>query len=140
MDLREWKFPEINPLHDPVVLTEYDWDGNRIKVSFTVYPKYENLIKTPAKDVCRIVTRRVRYLFGTNLPKDLRREISISRFFNHKNFGPRNRPENWEEDIENITIVGVGVRSNKNGKPPFQEELARCESPLLGDEIFFKDK
>jgi hypothetical protein len=113
----------------------YSWNKNRITVGFGVYPSNGSLPANLAEETCEAVTMEVRNRFGTNTKKSFREVVGIAKFFDHAGFEHNDKPAKFMQEIENITNINVAVFASKmdslDGSP-----AVRCESPLMGQEIF----
>lgn len=129
------KFKELDLISNHSNI-RYDWDKNRLEIEFIVYPKYKNLSKMPAKEICKKAISHVRESFGTQHKSDTRALLSVSRFFEHTGFTNKTRPKNLMEEVENSAKVQIKVYGNKTDKPPYKN-IASCEGSLMGKEILF---
>jgi hypothetical protein len=112
----------------------YDWDKNRLKIEFVVYPKYAGLNKVSAIEICKLATTQVRKAFGTEFKNDLRSVFGVSKFFEHEGFVNKSRPDKLMEEVEHSTKIIINVYANKSDEPPFSQLLS-CESPLMGKDV-----
>jgi len=101
-----------------------------------VYPKPNFLKDVPPKDICKNVTSYVRRFLNTGLPKHMRAQMGIRKYFETESF--RMQPEKLMEDIEAITSVKVNVGGGETDKPI--KTLSECESPLIGEGVIFKEQ
>jgi hypothetical protein len=116
---------------------QYDWDVNWLRLSCTIYPRFQSLQKTPPKQVCGSIISQIRTHFGIGAAPHLetvRKLFGIGTYFRHQFFTQKTVPESLEHDIEVITFIGVRILVSKNDQPRFQE-AASCEGDLLSPEI-----
>ena len=124
---------------------DYNWDRNRLVLKFAAYPKQKSLNKLPAKELCKELIWTVRWRFGvlkndanlSNADREGTLEtLGPSMFFKHTGFESKGRPDNLTEEIHNIIIIRVTIRTGKDDKAPYTSILA-CECPLTGKQILY---
>ncbi len=90
---------------------DYDWAKNQLQVKVVVYPRYQSLQKTPARQVCGSLVKQMKSLFGVAPGFEVVREIDgIGSFFRHKNFDRADVPKTLGADLEAITSLEVETR------------------------------
>jgi hypothetical protein len=114
---------------------EYDWPKNQLEIQVVVYPRYQSLQKTTARQVCSSLISQMKFHFGLD-PRypELRDMEGLGTFFHHKQFAKSDSPQTLETDLEAITNLEVQVMASKSDSPPFQETIS-CSSDLLKSEI-----
>ncbi len=125
---------------------DYDWDRNRLTLEFTIWAKYIALTEFSEKALCKELTWYIRGAFGF-VPKeeknlataDMRSLLSLSRFFQHKDFKSGDEPDNLREEIDNIVNIRFDIYASKNDKSPYKH-ISSCESPLAGEKILYVEK
>jgi hypothetical protein len=113
---------------------EYDWPKNQLRVRLVVYPRYQSLQKSTARQVCGSLIRQMKGLFGVAPGFEFIRGIDgIGTFFRHQQFAKSDVPETLDADLEAITSLEVEVMASRNDQPPFRETIS-CSSELLKSE------
>ena len=136
-DLQEdLKFDALKELRPSKAYVEYKSNTNRLVIGLFVYPKQNFLKDVPPKDLCKNVTSYVRRFLNTDLPKHMRAQMGISKYFETESF--RMLPEKLMEEIEAITSVKVNVGGGETNKPT--KTLTECESLLIGEGVIFNEQ
>jgi hypothetical protein len=113
---------------------EYDWPKNQLRVKLVVYPHYQSLQKTTARQVCGSLIQQMKSLLGVAPGFEFLRDIDgIGTFFRHQHFEKSDAPKTLGADLEAITSLEVEVMASKNDQPPFKEAMS-CSSELLKSE------
>jgi hypothetical protein len=114
---------------------DYDWSKNQLTLRLTVYPRYQSLQKSTAKEVCGSLVRQMKFHLGVAPGAEFMRSLGgIGTFFRHQHFAKANEPDNLDADLETITSLEVDVMVSKNDQAPFQK-LVSCSSELLKSEV-----
>ena len=117
---------------------QFDWNKNRIKIKFTIYPKHDSLSQSTKKEICKKAILRIKQEFGIGFGIEYRKILGITRFFEHTGFEVKTRPKDLMDYIENATEIYVNIYASKEDKAPFNK-IEACLSPLLGNEFFIVD-
>ena len=134
---------------------DYEWDSNKIITTFLVGTTYSRLEKFSAKELCKNITNRVRIGFLPDNPA-VRSFVSIARFFEHKGFSTlKDKQERMKkiDEIEKITYIRIYINVRNFDKKLSVSQIAeklnsnflpytnvlRCESPLIGKDIYYTD-
>ncbi len=127
----------VETFQKQICLVLYDWDTNRLRLSFMIYPRFRSLQKTPAKQVCSSIVMRIRQIFGCAPGWESTRRITgIGTHFHHRFYEKKDYPETLDRDIEAITYIDVRVNGSRTGQAPFDQAVScACEGSLLGPEI-----
>jgi hypothetical protein len=113
---------------------EYDWPKNQLQIRLTVYPRYQSLQRTTARQVCGSLVQQAKSLLGVTPGFESMRDIAgIGTFFHHQHFDKADAPKTLDADLEAITTLEVDVWVSKNDQPPFQKAVS-CSSELLKSE------
>ncbi|OHY72932.1 hypothetical protein [Marinobacter sp. AC-23] len=118
---------------------EYDWEGNRINLSLTIYPEYAFFKKVGGKKICKLALQKVKSRFGYGVEAKYRELFGINTYFEHKGFTNKSKPESLAEDLENITKIMINVYSSESNRPMFKK-MATCSSMLLEDDVYFLEE
>jgi hypothetical protein len=128
---------DVDLLQGHSAKVDYDWQKNELRIEITAYPRYRNLQKTTAKEVCGSLMRQVKGQFGVTPGTEFLREIlGVGTFFHHQYFERSNAPDKLDADLEAITTLEVGVYASKTDQAPFQN-LVSCSSELVKPEVRF---
>jgi hypothetical protein len=134
---------------------DYEWDSNRVIITFLVGTTYSRLKKSSAKELCTNMTNGVRSGFLSDNPS-VKGFANIARFFEHKGFSTfKDDQERIKriDEIEKIIYIRIYINARnfdekisttqiteklKSGFLPYTNVL-RCESPLRGKDVYYTD-
>nr|MDA3895421.1 hypothetical protein [Desulfobacteraceae bacterium] len=119
----------------------YDWNKQRINLRIVLINKDEKLSIISKKDLCKKHTESIKKHFYTTSDPEIRKEYGISKFFKHSHFTKKNKPDDFQADIENIVEIRIDIQYTKNIflLKESDYEIVTSLSPLMGDYIFFKE-
>ena len=118
-----------------VANASYDWSKNEIQLNMVIYPRFESLKTTSAKDVCGSYIHKMKKIFGIEpRSEEMRNFVGIGTYFHSKFWENKDAPKTLDSDIERITRIEVNVLASENDQPPFHE-VQSCSSKLLNTEI-----
>ncbi len=137
MDLGTSKLEAVllNRMKVASVSVAYDWDANRIRITYVETVNGENAANK--KQMCAKRVRILRQFLGINsrtgkavLPNST---SNLARYFGHSGFAPSNMPKNLWQRLDQITEFKVVIASH-----PGEKDL-RCQAPLLGTKILYSE-
>lgn len=120
----------------------YNWNKNRITIRIVLINKDENLSIPSRKELCKKYSDSIKKHFYSTDDKELRKEYGISKFFNHTHFIKNNKPDEFQDEIENIVQIRIDIQYTKNIflLKESDYEIVTSVSHLMDDDIFFKEK
>lgn len=115
----------------------YDWDQDRLNVSYVGYIKYKDIDK--GKGLCKAIINNLRAFFGVDIKSGKLTPFSnLGRYFTHAGFARNAQPDNVSAEISNVIQLESRIMTSKSGEPPYSY-VSLCEAPLLGTKVLYKD-
>jgi hypothetical protein len=114
----------------------YDWGKNRIFINIIFVIEDGDLSTSRKKEIFRDYTELIKMWVNLH---------NIDSFFDYSGYGKTDRSEKITENIKDITSIRMMITPSLLPNKSFKyylnltQKIVMSESPLVGDEIFFKE-
>ena len=113
----------------------YDWNANRIYLSFRIMIEEVNVSQSVLKDICESSIWHARTILGVGPDTGkLEDEVALGMLFEPRSFTVKDAPHNVNEELSAI----IDLRSTVSTSDP-KSKAVRCRGRLLNRETMFSD-